>query len=488
MTSACDSEAAAARTVLLLDQGSHACKAMIASAAQGLLAEWVEPVETLLDPEHPERVEYAAEALVAAMRRAIDGVCANPAAERAGVVAAALATQRSTIACWERASGRALSPVISWQDRRAAAQLAAHAPPAARVRRITGLLPTAHYGASKLRWCLDELPELRAVAGRGDLCMGPVASFLLHRLLRQRPCLTDPANASRTLLWDVQAQDWSDELLTRFGIPRDCLPACVPSRYAFGTLPTAAGDVPLEACTGDQAAALFAHGEPDTETLYVNIGTGAFLQRRCAGVPPEAPGLLQSVAWQDEQRSLQVLEGTVNGAGAALSWLAADAGTPEETLLAQLPEALQTVRSPPLFINGVGGLGAPFWQPRCPVHFEGDGSVAERAVAVIESIVFLLQANVEAMSEAAGVPRVIRVSGGLARLDGLCDRLACLSGLPVERPAEFEATAWGLAWLLTGVALRRPDGHRRFEPADDPALAARYRRWRERLEASFTAA
>jgi glycerol kinase len=465
--------------VLLLDQGSHACKAVLAETGGRTLAECSVAVDTLHDPARPERVEHSAQALVAAMRQAVDTVCTtNSGAPPARVEAAARATQRSTIACWHRSSGEALSPVISWQDRRAAEQLQRLDLDPAEVRRITGLLPTAHYGASKLRWCLDELPAVRAAATQGQLCMGPVASFLLHRLLAEQPCMTDPANASRTLLWDVEAHDWSDTLLTKFGIPRDCLPRSVPSRHPYGTLPTPAGPVPLAVCTGDQAAALFAEGEPAPDTLYVNIGTGAFLQRRCAGTPPEAAGLLQSVAWQDATRSLQVLEGTVNGAGSALSWLAEEAGVTEAALIALLDTALDEARSPPLFVNGVGGLGSPFWEPRCPVRFEGEGDLAARGVAVIESIVFLLQVNIEAMSRVADPPRRLRVSGGLARLDGLCRRLANLSGLPVLRPADFESTLSGLAWLLGGRTLASPAGETLFQPQSDEAFATRYQRWR----------
>jgi glycerol kinase len=126
--------------------------------------------------------------------------------------------------------------VLSWQDRRHAAWLDALALDPAELRAVTGLVASAHYGASKLRWCLDHLPEVSAAQAAGRLCCGPLASFVLHRLLDDRPCLADPANAARTLLFDLHAGDWSEALLGRFGIPRECLPRCVPSRHPFGVL------------------------------------------------------------------------------------------------------------------------------------------------------------------------------------------------------------------------------------------------------------
>ena len=443
-------------------------------------------VEATTDAHDADRLEYDPNALIGAMREAIVTAIGAVPAGAEPIVAAALATQRSTIACWDQRSGEALCPIISWQDRRAADWLAALAPDPQEIRKITGLVPSAHYGASKLRWCLTHIPEVARAHREQRLRMGPVSSYLLHALLAQRPCVVDPANASRTLLWDVVLRDWSPRLLEVFGIPRACLPDCVPSRHDFGQLGGELPPIGLTVCTGDQAAALFAWGEPDADTLYVNIGTGAFVQRACAEHPPAAAGLLQSVAWQDSTRAVSVLEGTVNGAGSAVTWLASQAGVSEHSLFDEAERWLAEIDAPPLFINGVGGLGAPFWNPHCPIRFEGldDTSGADalpaRMVAVIESIVFLLMANIESMEAAAGSTQRIRVSGGLSRLDGLCRRLAALSGRPVERAADIEATAAGLCWLLTGAG-GASGISRRFEALPLSGLGERYRTWLDRL-------
>ena len=434
---------------LVLDQGSHASKAMIFDA-QGEVTASAE-VAVATHRSGTDRVEHDADEIVASLQQAIREAHRRSGLGAVRLAGAGLATQRSSVVCWDGADGAALSPVLSWQDRRNAEGLAGLKLDDARVREISGLVVSPHYGASKLRWCLEELPAVRRARAAQRLQCGPLASFVLHRLLEERPSLVDPANAARTLLWDLDERDWSDELLAAFDIPRECLPRCVPSRHAFGTLRVGELEAPLCVATGDQPAAVFAWGQPSADTLFVNIGTGAFVQRLFDGAVPVVPGLLRGIAWQDGEHSIGVLEGTVNGAGAALDWLAAERGVPVEELFENAPRWLREVEDPPRFSNGVGGLGSPYWDASYPIGFSEPASLAAETVAVLESIVALLQANIEAMAGAvteAPPPTRIIISGGLARLDGLCERLAERSGLAIERPAAFEATAHGLAWLL----------------------------------------
>jgi glycerol kinase len=468
---------------LVLDQGSHASRAVIFAADGRLVASGEAPVATRRP--RPGWVEHDPDEIVASLRDGIGLALEELGDAAARFAAAGLAIQRSSIVCWDRESGAALSPVLSWQDRRNADWLRAQHLDGKRLREITGLVASPHYGASKLRWCIDHLPQVRRALAEGRLCCGPLASFVLHRLLEERPCLVDPANASRTLLWDVRAHDWSAELLEAFGLQPGWLPRCVPSRHAFGTLEVGAHRIPLTVATGDQSAALFARGEPRPDMLYANLGTGAFLQRTVGERPPEAPGLLRGIAWQEDGRQVAVLEGTVNGAGAALDWLAEQAGLPVAALTERAEDWLEGVSDPPLFLNCVGGLGSPYWRASCKSRFSAPDDLAAQTAAVIESIAFLLRVNADAMTLAAGpaggAARVV-ASGGLARLDGLCRRLADLLGLPVERPAEVEATARGLAWLLGGTLPadeRAPDV---FMPHSDAALQARFRRWRRWVE------
>jgi glycerol kinase len=466
--------------ILALDQGSHASRAVLYDASGSELAQAHAAVATRREGE--DRVEQDAESLVLSLLDAVRDACDAVAARGRPMVAAGLATQRSTIVCWERSSGRALTAAISWQDRRNAEWLERFEPEAARVRAITGLPLSPHYGASKLCWCLDHVPAVQRAAAEGDLALGPLSSFLASRLLHGHPCLADPANASRTLLYDPAELDWSPALLRLFGLQRSQLPDCVPSRHAFGTLDVGAHSVPLTACTGDQSAAAFAFGRPAPTCALVNIGTGAFIQRVAPQGAALPPGMLSSVLHADTSGILRSHEGTVNGAGSALEWLRARVALDVERALATLSAIEPRQVAAPVFMNGVGGLGAPYWQPRFPVEFVGDGDDRERLVAVLESIAFLLCVNLEALQRAAPL-RQILVSGGLARSDYLCRCLAALSGLPVERRSLAEATARGVAFLAAGepASWRPVPVERVFDPVRDAVLDARYADWRREM-------
>ena len=468
--------APAAGLVLALDQGGHGSRAVLFDARGREVAVAHVPVGTT--HEAGGIVEQDPDELVRSLQVAAGDAIDSPAGRSAPVVAAGLATQRSTIVCWERTTGRALTRAISWQDRRNAAWLERLRPRARSIREATGLVLSPHYGASKLRWCLDHVADVKAAARAGDLAAGPLASFLLARLLDERPVVADPANASRTLLYDPSRLDWSPTLLDAFGIEPAQLPRCVPTRHDYGHLALGPLRVPLTACTGDQSAAAFAFGVPREPEALVNVGTGAFVQRATTAERRLPDGLLRSVLRSDASGHATFShEGTVNGAGSALEWLRSRSDIDVERALPTLevPEDAQV----PLFMNGVGGLGSPFWIADFATEFVGDGDDLQRLAAVVESIAFLLAVNLERMREAAGLERIV-ISGGLARCDYLCRALAAVTGLEVARFAVREATARGVAFLAAGEppGWEPPQVERRFAPSAASALVARYVAWR----------
>jgi glycerol kinase len=469
--------------VLALDQGGQTSRAIVFDGAGRVVAAHAVPVAT--HRPAPDRVEHDADELAESLRAAIAGACQG--LRRGSLFAAGLATQRSTIACWDRQDGRALAPVLSWQDRRNAGWLAGLAPAASAIRARTGLPLSPHYGASKLRWCLDHVPAVARAARAGRLAAGPLAAFLLHRLLPQRPLVIDPANASRTQLLDLATGSWSPELMRRFGIPAEVLPRPVPTRHAYGRLPTPAGPVPLVVCTGDQSAVPWATGALEPDTAYVNAGTGAFAQRPVGGMPPVAPELLASVIWSNGRRTEYTLEGTINGGASALAWLADQAGVTMEALLAAND---REPAPPPLFLNTVGGLGSPWWTAGPAPAFVGPpASLAARRLAVLESVVFMLAANLDAMARHAGPPARLRLGGGLSRDPGFCRALAAVSDLPVWQADDAESTARGLARLVAGPLARpwTPAPVRVWEPAADPDLDGRRAAWRQALATAVAA-
>jgi len=461
---------------LAIDQGGHASRAILFDAAGEKRAEAQAPLDTRR--EGADRVEHDPEQLITSVRTVVDEACRRAAEQGWRIAGAGLATQRSSMVCWNRGTGQALSPVISWQDRRNAEWLRSLEPRASWIRERTGLALTAHYGASKMRWCLEHLPAVRAAAAEESLAMGPLASFILFRLLSRHPFVADPANASRTQLWSPATQDWDDELLALFGLPRAALPACVTSRYAYGEIDGVAGEVPLLVATGDQSAVPFAFGEPDPAAAYVNAGTGAFVQRAVRNRLPEAPRLLASVVWSDAGEVVYMIEGTVNGAGSALEAFAAVEGRALPELLDNL-ERRPVPPDPPLYLNGIGGLGSPWWQGDFRSRFIGEGNLESRLLAVIESIVFLVCVNLEELGPLGPPLERIVLSGGLSSSRLFAGRLANVAGLPVWRSAETEATARGLARLVAGSAANWPPGPGEvIYPNEDRALCARFRRWR----------
>ena len=485
MSGSSDSRAGMNRLFLALDQGGHASRAIVFDGSARVVAEAFAPVATQRNVQG--HVEHDPDELIASLRQAIAGACAHGWSPDDRIAAAGLATQRSSIVCWNRRTGGALSPVISWQDRRNAEWLRRLEPQGAAIRAATGLVLTPHYGASKMRWCLDHLPAVQAAFGAGELAMGPLASYILHRLLDERPIVADPANASRTQLWDPSTQDWSPLLAGLFGIALPTLPRCVTSRHDYGTLSTPAGPVPLTVTTGDQSAVPFAFGPLDPATAYVNVGTGAFVQRAIRGRLPSAPRMLASVVWSDATGVDYTLEGTVNGAGSALDWFAEREGVEVAPLLADLDRSAGTDLRPPLFLNGISGLGAPFWASAFESRFVGSGTVAERCLAVLESIVFLIGNNLDELRPHGPAFRRIVLTGGLAANDHFCRCLASLARLPVFRSREREATAKGLAYLVAGQPADWPvaaEGDT-FPPEVDGRLAARFDAWLAAMRAAL---
>lgn len=458
------------RLVLALDQGGQSSRAIVFDAAGRTVARSQHEVgET-----HPaeDRVEQDPEELVRSLRRATKDALKFAGKRAVDVVAAGLATQRSSIVAWDRRTGAALAPVLSWQDRRARDRIEALSEHAADVRARTGLRLSPHYGASKLAWLLANVPAVAAAYREGRLGFGPLSSFLAFRLLDERPIVADPANASRTLLWNVGTRDFDPHLCDLFGVPIGALPRAVSTRSEHGSLDIGARKVPLTILTGDQSAALFSHGNPADDEVHVIFGTGAFVQRTFADPTLDVPALLKSVVYADESRIVFALEGTVNGAGSALRHALRELGAEDQDI--DLEAALEDERDPPLFLNGVSGLGAPFWRPDFPSRFIGEGSLPARLVAVVESVVFLV-ARIQAEGQhGLPAPRRVRVGGGLAQLDGLCQRLADLTGVPVSRAHESEATARGLAWLVHDGASFETSPSDEFEPCPAPQLRARY--------------
>jgi glycerol kinase len=393
-------------------------------------------------------------------------VAAADAIAQAGAtpVAVGITNQRETIVVWERDTGRPVHPAIVWQDRRTADRCAALAPEADRLARRTGLVVDPYFSATKLEWLLAR-GDLRARAERGELAAGTIDSWLVWHLTGGRVHATDPTNASRTMLYDIEARAWSDELCALFGVPRALLPEVRPSLGAFGeTDPHLLGRrLPILGVAGDQQAALFGQGGWATGAAKNTYGTGAFLLLNCgAHRPAGGPGLLTTLACGPAGEPVYALEAAILVAGAAIQWLRDGLGLLESAAASETMARAVADCAGVSFVPALTGLGAPDWEPRARGTIVGltRGTTAAHLVrAALEAMSYATADVLEAMRAAAG-PEVegafarLAVDGGATANGWLMQHQADVLGLPVVRPAMVETTALGaagLAGLAAGV-------------------------------------
>ncbi|MBI4542716.1 MAG: glycerol kinase GlpK [Gemmatimonadetes bacterium] len=474
--------------VLALDQGTTGSTAIVVDAEGRVLARgyreltqhfprpgWVEH-----DPAEMWRVtlEAGREALGTAR------------ISRREVAAIGITNQRETTVLWDRRSGEPLHRAIVWQDRRTAERC--RALDRALIGAKTGLVPDPYFSASKLEWLLTALGPVRGAA------FGTVDAWLVHKLTKGRAHVTDPSNASRTMLYDIETKAWDEELLKLFGVPREILPEVRPSSGIFGLADAEwfGHEIPVAGIAGDQQAALFGQGCFDAGGAKNTYGTGAFLllntgQRRVRS----SRGLLTTIACDARGEPAFALEGSVFIAGAALQWLRDGLG-----VIRAAAESEELARSVPdtggvVFVPAFVGLGAPHWDADARGAMFGltrGAGRAHLARAALEAMAFSTKEVLDAMTADAGLALAdLRVDGGAAANDWLMQFQADVLGVPVRRPDLVESTALGaagLAGLATGVwrsadeffAARR---YEEFRPG--PLPEERWRDWQRAVRATL---
>jgi glycerol kinase len=466
--------------VLAIDQGTSSTTCLVVGADGAIAGRGYADV-----PVHYPRdgwVEQDAadlwDSVLAAAKAAIT------AAGAPAPVAVGITNQRETAVVFDRRSQLPVAPAIVWQCRRSAALCAAHRERGeeAMVRARTGLLLDPYFTATKLEWLLGEQPELRARARRGELCGGTVDTWLIARMTGGDVVATDPSNASRTLLYNLAAGGFDDELCALFSVPAAMLAEIRPSAGRVGVTDPSRFlglRLPISGIAGDQQAALFGQACVHPGMSKNTYGTGSFvLVNAGTAVPAPVEGLLATVAWRLGQVDTFALEGSIFVTGAGLAWLRDGLG-----LLAGADQAGPLFDSVPdsngcTFVPALAGLGAPFWDPGARGALLGLSAGVTRAHvvrAVVESMAYRTRDVVEAMEGAGGVVLgELRVDGGASVMDGLCQFQADLLGLPVTRAGSPDTTAVGAAMLAAvGEGLvSAPDGvaaayraGRRFEPA-----------------------
>ncbi|WP_079433827.1 glycerol kinase GlpK [Zoogloea sp. LCSB751] len=432
--------------------------------------------------------------------------CARQALSKAGltgadVAAIGIANQRETTVLWERAGGQPLAHAIVWQDRRTvhaceALRTAGHA---ALIRARTGLEVDAYFSATKLAWLLDHVPDARRRAAAGELAFGTIDSWLVWQLTGGRLHVTDPGNASRTMLFDIHRQCWDDELLTLFDIPAALLPEIVETSGVLGTTDPAlfGSAIPIGGLAGDQQAATFGQACLQPGSAKNTYGTGCFLMLNTGAQPVEShQRLLTTVGWRIGGHATYMLEGSVFIGGAVVQWLRDGLGLIQraadiEALAASVPDTGGVVLVP-----AFAGLGAPYWDGYARGTLLGltrGSGKAHIARAALEAIALQTVDLVDAMNRDGADPLTeLRVDGGAARNDLLMQIQADLLGVPVIRPRQTETTALGAAYLA-GLAVglwRGPEelsahwrAERIFEPlCSEDERSARLAEWHRAVE------
>jgi len=460
---------------LVIDQGGHATRALVFDELGKIVCHAESKITTIQSGDLI--VEHDSEQMIQSAFNVLDEVYCFLGERFVQIDDAGIATQRSSFVCWDKKTGQALTPIISWQDRRTVNELNAYDYAKEIIHKKTGLYLNPHYGATKIRWCLNNEKSLIERKQDNNLCIAPLASFILFHLLNDRPFKIDPANASRTLLMNNKTLAWDGELLNIFNISSGFLPEIVDTKSEFGVLNYKNHTIPVSVCTGDQSAAIYFRGMPEKKSVFVNIGTGAFVQQYCEQVPLLGEEkLLASIVYSHQEETAYVLEGTVNGAARALDWLAEELGGVSYT--SNLDDWSGSIERPPIFINGISGVGSPFWFSNIESRFLSDSSLEEKFVGVLESIVFLIYTNLLAINKLQGSLESIQISGGLSQSSAVCQKLSDLSQLTIIRDSDVEATALGVYFLLTGVSDRshKPD-EKSFFPSKNKPLVKRYEVW-----------
>ncbi len=485
------------RYVLALDQGTTSSRAIlfdeegaaVCSAQREFRQIYPQPGWVEHDPK--EIFETQRDVAREALRKA--GIALKE------LAAVGIANQRETTILWDRQSGEPIHNAIVWQDRRSAdfcAKLKREGGEKI-IHEKTGLVIDPYFSGTKIAWLLDNIPGARLRAERGELAFGTVDTWLVWKLSGNRTHVTDPSNASRTMLFDIARGDWDEELMRLLGVPRALLPDVHPSAHAFGMLPASVLGEPLVigGIAGDQQAALFGQACHRPGMAKNTYGTGCFMLLHTGDRVVRSANGLVSTACAQVQKKEFALEGSVFIGGAVVQWLRDElqffSSSSEIERLAASVLDNGGVYLVPAFV----GLGAPYWDPRARGAMLGltrGTSRAHIARAALESIAFQSAEVLQAMQKDAGEKLAeLRVDGGAAANDLLMQFQADLLGVAVVRPKVLETTALGAAYLagLTVNLWRSREEiaahwklERRFEPTMEHAEAQeKMARWRDAI-------
>lgn len=445
--------------VLALDQGTTSSRAIVFSRDGRVVSAAQQEFEQLLPS--PGHVEHDPEAIWESQLAVARESLSKASLAATDIAAIGITNQRETVVLWERDSGRPICNAVVWQSRISAGicdrlKADGHAPT---IREKTGLVVDAYFSGTKIKHLLDTHDGLRQRAANGEVLFGTVDSFLIWRLTGGQKHVTDYSNASRTLLYNIHALEWDDELLELLDIPRAMLPEVRPSSEVYGETSAElfGAPIPIAGAAGDQQAATFGQACFEVGSAKNTYGTGCFLLMNTGTKPvPSQNNLLTTIGWGVNGEITYCLEGSVFVAGAVVQWLRDGLGLIKESGEVEQLAASVTDSDGVVIVPAFVGLGAPYWDSYARGTIFGltrGTNSGHLARAALESMAFQTRDLIEAMQRDSGVPlSMLKVDGGASVNDAMMQFQADLLDVRVQRPVVAETTALGAAYLA-GLAV-----------------------------------
>lgn len=442
------------RYIAALDQGTTSSRCILFDQDQNILGTAQREL-TQIYPQ-PGWVEQDPMEIWSTQYSVLTEVLAQTGISPHELAAIGITNQRETTIVWDKVTGRPIYNAIVWQCRRTAPlceQLKEDRTFTDYVQEHTGLLIDAYFSATKLSWILDHVEGARARAEAGELLFGTVDSWLVWKLTGGKVHITDCTNASRTMLFDIQALCWDPHICGRLGIPISMLPQVRDSSGIYGSVELQGAQIPIAGIAGDQQAALFGQACFKPGTVKTTYGTGCFMLMNTGDKPVYSEnGLLTTVGWGLNQKQMTfALDGGIYISGAAIQWL-----RDKLHLIASAAETEDLAKSVPdtggvYFVPAFAGLAAPHWDQYARGTIVGitGGTTKEQLVrATLESIAYQVKDNLDVMVKDSGIPiEVMRVDGGAVVNEFLMQFQADILGIPVDVPVITDTTGLGAAYL-----------------------------------------
>lgn len=487
------------KKIIAIDQGTTSSRAVLFNQ-EGSILDFEQKEFQQFFP-NDGWVEHSPEEIWKSVVDVTSALFKRHALEPADIGSIGITNQRETTVVWDRLTGKSVYPAIVWQDRRTAEFCSNLSNNSLKdsIQQKTGLLLDPYFSATKLAWILDNVEGSRKRAEEGDLLFGTIDSFLLWKLTEGKVHKTDATNASRTMLFNIHDDQWDQDLLKLFGIPRKMLPEVCDNVHDYGSTSLLGGSISIGGMAGDQQSALIGQccfSEGDIKSTY---GTGCFVIMNTGNKALLSKNkLLSTIAYRINNEITYGLEGSIFVAGSAVQWLRDGLKFFESAAETEALVQEANKNSKVIVVPAFTGLGAPHWDPDSRGAIFGltrDSSIADITKATLESVAFQTKDLIEAMKSDGAKLNELKIDGGMVTNSWFAQELANVLGLEAFRPKVVETTALGAAFLA-GINAGIFEGldslanqwqcERVFEPATLEHSQEKYKAWNEAVKRTLS--